>query len=161
MADVSGEIENWPAVQATIEAFPKHLQDAVRERLRDLGDDIAADARSKVLQSPPTHGNGKRWGEHRSRQLTAAGISSDVKADGADASVTVKVDPSGLGPARAAFPFAYNTAEWAHPVFGGATQVNQQGRPYLDAEQLVSRNAQRVESDMAAALTEAADTIKG
>jgi hypothetical protein len=159
--ELHGEITNWPAVEATIGAFPGHLRDAAREHLGKLADDIAEDVRRAVLQSPPTRGTGKVWGEHRSRQLTAAGVSSHVDADGNDTTAEVKVDPTGLGPARQAFPFAYNRNSWSHPVFGGPRMVSQQGNPYMDADQLASRYAGKVGTEMTAALGEAADTIKG
>lgn len=152
--------ESRAALAEQVKHFSSKLKAALKEKLEVLGGDAADAIRQAILASPGS-GQGRQWKSHSSRAAAASAVSSaSVHPLGAEG-VSVGVIGNGMGPGRQAFPFVLNRSMTSHPVFGkqNTQWVNQQGDPYMD--KVMAQFQSRAETDVSAALAEAAKSVKG
>lgn len=98
--------------------LPGKLDSNVGDALRSIGERIINDAERKLQGGSSRHGG-------RSRRQAAKGLKFSLRGG----KLVVESDSSGMEPGRAAFPAAWNSRAWVHPVFGRRDKVTQRGNP--------------------------------
>lgn len=118
---VSVEVDSTEVKRAA-QALPGALESASGDALRKLGEQFVSDAQRKVRSGP-----GRPGGPTENRDRIARGISASVHGGRLTLS-----ESANLPGDRRAFPAAYNSGRWQHPVFGRRARVSQRGIRFWD-----------------------------
>lgn len=102
-------------------ALPGAMDSAADDALRRLGDQFVADARRKVRGGP-----GRAGGPTENRDKIARGLAATLHGG------RLQLSSADLPGNRRAFPAAYNSERWTHPVPGRRTRVSQRGVRFWD-----------------------------
>jgi hypothetical protein len=160
--NVEMSAESRMALAEQVKHFPAKLKAELKAKLEGIGGDAANAIRQAILVSPGG-GSGRQWRghPHSSRAIAAEAVSSAAAHPLGAEGVSVGVIGNGMGPGRQAFPFVLNRSATLHPVFGkqNTPWVSQRGDPYMD--QIMVKFRLRAETDVSAALAEAAESVKG
>lgn len=122
-------------------ALPGKIDSTMADALRTLGEKVINDAERSLRAGSSQHGG-------RSRRQAAKGLKFVVRKG----QLTLRSDSSGMEPGRAAFPAAWNSRAWVHPVFGRRDKVSQRsgapgwwapGRYADEADKALNKAGQR------------------